>query len=338
MTAMKHDIERGRTAGGTLARIVMFLQAYVRSMRLYYAFITGIAGWIGVAFARYLHPQSISTGKAALVLGILFLSWGINQIVNDYLGLKEDRINAPNRPMVTGELNPFAALALSAALMAFASIVTWFIAPWALVPLLLGILLNIAYEFGKGVPFLGNVLFGVMLSMCTAYGYISSTPSLPIHFTPSRWSVLFLVALMNGLMTYYTYFKDYWGDKAAGLRTAVVAQGFDLSRKIAVVAAPLPTIAFVVIKWAGWIESPLNEVFCFLGTITLFLQLWTGYLYFKFPTGKKAYYSLVTNFRACTCGQVTLIALFNPELALYLYIAAYVFVGFLFDLHRDPRA
>jgi hypothetical protein len=33
-----------------------------------------------------------------------------------------------------------------------------------------------------------------------------------------------------------------------------------------------------------------------------------------------------------------LIALFNPELALYLYIAAYVFIGFLFGLHSDHQS
>ena len=43
-----------------------------------YAQKTGIngfaGGWIGVAFARYLFPDSVSTPKAAVVLAILFLS------------------------------------------------------------------------------------------------------------------------------------------------------------------------------------------------------------------------------------------------------------------------
>ncbi len=47
---------------------------------------------------------------------------------------------------------------------------------------------------------------------------------------------------------------------------------------------------------------------------------------------------LVTNFRACVAGQVALIAIFNGTLALYLLLASYVFIGFLFDLYRDPRA
>jgi len=323
----------GSTTGGARA----FVRAYVRSMRPYYAFVTGIAGWIGVAFAQWLYPGAVSLPTAGAVLAILFLSWGVNQVINDYLGLAEDRINAPRRPMVTGELNPRLALGVSAALIAGSGVVTWFLSPWALVPLALGTGLNVLYEYAKGVPFVGNVVFGVMISSCTAYGYLATAPPMDVLFTAPRLSVLGLVALMNGLMTYYTYFKDYHGDRSAGKVTAVVLQGIQRSRVTAVIGSFLPSIALWTFIGLDWIESPLNDVFVFLFVMTLFLQIWTGVLYYKYPTGPKAYYSLVTNFRACTCGQVMLIALFNPTLALYLYIATYVFVGFLFGLQSDPE-
>ncbi|MEN8149267.1 MAG: UbiA family prenyltransferase [Planctomycetota bacterium] len=322
-----------------MATTATFLRAYVWSMRPYYSFITGIAGWIGVAFARFLYPESVSVERSAVILVILFLAWGTNQIVNDFLGRKEDRINAPHRPMVTGELNPGWALALSGALHLVSVVITLLIAPWALVPLVAGTLLNVVYEYAKGVPVLGNVVFGVMIAMCTAYGYLASTPNLEVVFTPARWSVVGIVALMNGLMTYYTYFKDYTGDRAAGKITAVVMQGIQRSRKTAIVSSFLPSIVLWLAIATGWIEwESVNQTFLFLFAITLFLQVWTGWLYYRYPTGPRAYYSLVTNFRACVCGQVMLIALFNPELALYLYVVAYVFIGFLFDLHRDPKA
>jgi geranylgeranylglycerol-phosphate geranylgeranyltransferase len=82
----------------------------------------------------------------------------------------------------------------------------------------------------------------------------------------------------------------------------------------------------------------INNIFLILGVLTVFLQIWTGYLYYKNPIGERTYYSLVTNFRACTCGQATLIALFNTELAMLLFIISYVFVGFLFDLHSNSEA
>ncbi len=319
-------------------RATGFLRAYVKSMRPYYAFVTGIAGWIGVAYARFIYPETTSMAVSAVALCILFLSWGINQIINDFLGLKEDRVNAPQRPMVTGELDAGRALALSGILLVLSVVVTYFLNPWALIPLLIGIALNILYEYAKGVPFLGNVVFGVMISMCTAFGFLATTKGHPIVFTSGRVSVLVLVAIMNGLMTYYTYFKDYAGDKAAGKVTAIVLQGIQKSRNLAIGGSFMPSVAFWVLFGLGAFESELNRGFLFLFATTLFLQVWTGVLYYRYPSGPKAYFSLVTNFRACTCGQVMLIALFNPELALYLYVAAYVFIGFLFGLHGDRQS
>ncbi len=72
--------------------------------------------------------------------------------------------------------------------------------------------------------------------------------------------------------------------------------------------------------------------------MTIFLQVWTGVLYYRNPRGEMTYYSLVTNFRACTCGQATIIALFNPTLGLILFLMSYVFVGFLFNLHTNIKA
>ena len=111
-----------------------------------------------------------------------------------------------------------------------------------------------------------------------------------------------------------------------------------IPRNLAILGSFLPSVAFWVLYGLGAFESTLNQGFLFLFVTTLFLQVWTGVLYYKYPSGPKAYFSLVTNFRACTGGQVMLIALFNPELALYLYVAAYVFIGFLFGLHGDRRS
>ncbi len=332
------DTNHNASAHTAVKSVGHFALAYVRSMRLYYGFVTGIAGWIGIAFSRFLYPEAASMPKAILGLVLLFLTWGINQIVNDYLGLAEDRINAPRRPMVTGELNPQIALLLSVLLVGVSVVITFYLSPWAIVPLAIGTILNILYEYAKGIPLLGNIVFGVMISMCTAYGYLITAPPLDVIFTPSRLSVLFLVALMNGLMTYYTYFKDYSGDKLAGKVTAVVLQGIQRSRTTAIICSFLPSIALWTLMGLGFIESPVNDVFIFLFIVTFFLQIWTGVLYYKYPTGPRAYFSLVTNFRACTCGQVMLIALFNPTLALYLYIATYILVGFLFGLYKDPKA
>ena len=95
---------------------------------------------------------------------------------------------------------------------------------------------------------------------------------------------------------------------------------------------------FVGYFWLNAFEIALNNTFITLGILTFFLQVWTGVLYYKNPSGEMTYYSLVTNFRACVCGQATIIALFNPELGMIVFLMSYVFVGFLFNLHTNVKA
>ena len=63
-------------------------------MRPYTFFITGIAGLIGML----LVSSSVSLLQKIVVLLLLFSSYGVNQVINDLIGMKEDKINAPNRP------------------------------------------------------------------------------------------------------------------------------------------------------------------------------------------------------------------------------------------------
>lgn len=331
-----------------------FIRAYIKSMRLYYSFVTGIAGWIGVSFYEYIATTEGPRGTSGLVrtievaptpekkgviLVILFLAWGINQIINDFLGRKEDRINAPQRPMVSGELNPRLALSVSILLLSGSLLITWFyLEPVAVIPLVAGVLLNLVYEYAKGYGIWGNIAFGLMISMCGLYGFLASGP-MEIYFTKSRVSALFFIAVMNGLMTYYTYFKDFTGDMAAGKKTIVVKYGLERNKYIAIFASFLPSILFLIGYYGfGSFQIELNRTFVILAILTVFLQIWTGYLYFKNPKGEMTYYSLVTNFRACTCGQTAIIALFNPVLGMMLFLVTYVFVGFLFNLHTNIKA
>jgi geranylgeranylglycerol-phosphate geranylgeranyltransferase len=334
--------------------ILTYTKEYIKSMRLYYSFVTGIAGWIGVAYYQYVAHSSGRIGtsvfertieiptplsKQIIILIFLFLAWGVNQIINDYLGLKEDKINAPQRPMVMGTLNVKWALSVSIFLMIIMSLVTWFyLEPVALIPLAIGAVLNIVYEYAKGHGIWGNIVFGLMISSCSLFGFFASGP-LEVYLTQSRYTVIFLILLLNALMTFYTYFKDYKGDKLANKKTLIVIYGINNSRILALCVSFLPTLSFLLIYYVfNLVEIQLNNIFIYLGLIYTFLQVWTGWLFFKYPTGEKTYYSLSANFRALTCGQAALIALFNPELAMILFILSYIFVGFIFDLYTNSKA
>jgi len=324
-----------------IAEIRQFTVSYIKSMRLYYAFVTGIAGWIGVSFYNFKSTNDLGAARSILILALLFLSWGINQIVNDYLGLKEDKINAPHRPMVTGELNKNAAMIVTAVLLCIITLITWFLNPWALIPAIVGILLNVVYEYAKAFSLLANIVFGVMISMCTVYGFLAAGPLLDPVFTTNRFTVVAMVAIINGLMTYYTYFKDYLGDKKAGKETFIVKYGLNVGRYVGIVGAFVSAIAllfFMVIDWLPANTVLYMEEFIFCCVVTLFLQCWTAYLYFSNPTGDKTYYSLAINIRACVAGQIALIAIFNGTLALYLLVISYIMIGLLFNQYKDAKA
>jgi geranylgeranylglycerol-phosphate geranylgeranyltransferase len=152
--------------------------------------------------------------KKIVILVLAFLSWGINQVINDYLGIPEDRINAPERPMVSGDLNPGKALLVSITLIFISFLITvFYLQPIAIVFLFSGVLLNVLYETAKGYGIIGNIVFGIMISMASLYGFYASgfisTEGVLKEFMP----ILMLVVIINGLMTFYTYFKDYKGDK-----------------------------------------------------------------------------------------------------------------------------
>lgn len=326
--------------------MIRSLAAYIRSMRLYYGFITGIAGWLGMSFYDYISTSDYrinevepSTDRKILILLMLFMSWGINQVVNDWLGLEEDRINAPERPMVTGELPVGFAISLSGILLLSGALFTWYyLEPIALIPYIAGPILNILYEKAKRYGFLGNLVFGLMIPLCTVFGFLAAGPTQAPWFTPSRTAILAVLVCMNALMTYYTYFKDFEGDRASGIRTLIVTMGLEKSRIVALFSAPLPMILFTILYQLKFIHIELNSTFILLAILTLFLELWTGWLYFKNPEGKMTYYSLAVNFRACACGQAAMIGLFKPELAICLFLITYIMVDFLFDLHKNPRS
>jgi geranylgeranylglycerol-phosphate geranylgeranyltransferase len=351
---MQETIRTAAHPPTVLQRIARFATAYVKSMRLYYSFITGLPGVLGFAYYQFVAAAEGPIGRSSvsrttevptpaaemvLIFAIIFLAWGINQIINDALGLAEDRINAPQRPMVTGALHVPTAVTLSIVLMLGACIATWLLLePMAVVPLVAGVALNVVYEYAKGHGIWGNIVFGIMISMCGAFGFMAAGPSETGILTPGRLAMLGFVALVNGLMTFYTYFKDYTGDKAAGRITVIVRHGLEWSRRRAIVAAFLPSVTFAAAYAAFdvW-PLPLNGVFLLLAALTVLLEVYTGWLFFRNPTGEMTYYALSFNFRACACAEAALIALFNPVLGIVMFLATWLLIGFLFNFHVNAR-
>ncbi|MBN2440385.1 MAG: hypothetical protein JXJ04_03540 [Spirochaetales bacterium] len=66
-------------------------------------------------------------------------------------------------------------------------------------------------------------------------------------------------------MTFYTYFKDYNGDKQAGKKTIIVIFGLEKSKVIALISAFIPIIVFIFLQSIKILFFDLNTTFIILG-------------------------------------------------------------------------
>ena len=204
--------------------MLKFIYNYLRSMRLYYGFVTattvldGLYRWhrFGAGTDSALHSTGWTLRDAAL-LAMGFFAWGFNQIFSDWCDRKEDAINAPHRPMVTGALKPLPAFAVSAAGLAAIAVAGFLMSPWTLVFLALGGALNIAYSLLKRVPVLNCLVYACAISCCALFAIAGMGNRCP---TPGEFGFVAVWILpVHFLMCHNSYYKDVKGDRAAGVRT-----------------------------------------------------------------------------------------------------------------------
>jgi geranylgeranylglycerol-phosphate geranylgeranyltransferase len=308
--------------------------AYMRSMRPYQFFLSGMAAWVGVLFSDVRPP----TLRIVTILFIAFIGYGVNQVINDILGWREDRINAPHRPLVTGELPLSWACGISIVLCLIGAVVTFLLNPHALIFYFLVFLLNVVYQFSKKIPVLSNVMFGLLLALCVYYGAVCTYNA---GFSIAGDYKIFLVAagvfLVNFTAVFFTYFKDFTGDKSVGNRTLVVTLTPRKARYLNFAIGFVPfLIVPALIKGHADIHTILS--FLILVAISFWAMEYTAFLYYRAPEGKETYYSLEWNFKAAVMFETSLIALKEPIVAILLFIVNYFFMGYLFRLHNDHLA
>jgi geranylgeranylglycerol-phosphate geranylgeranyltransferase len=110
------------------------------------------------------------------------------------------------------------------------------------------------------------------------------------------------------------------------------------SRIIALFAAFFPIFLFLLLKLTNTFPVGINREFIILGSLVVVLQIWTGVRFYLNPVGKSTYTSLGINFKACVCGEAALIALYNPNQAVWLFAVSYCAVTVLFSLYKNAKA
>lgn len=299
-----------------------FSKAYIKSMRPYTFFVTGIAGILGIL----LVDEARLTWSKIVVLLLLFTSYGINQVINDLLGAKEDKHNAPSRPLVSGELSKRAAVLTTLFLFLIGAVATYFLNPCALVVYFLAYLMNIIYEYLKGVPFVGNLWFGFMIGLAPLYGLLALT-SLTTYSALSYPNLMFFVILVvasSSSLCYYTYFKDYEGDKKVGKNTLVVVLG---PKRAKYLNFPMTFLPFFLM-WAfirfSFLKIELNYIFLSLIVLASVFCCYAAFFSFRnLGNNKKA---LELNFECTPLFLSSLVSLLDPFIGIILFILSFVFI------------
>lgn len=299
------------------AKFFSTTKAYIKSMRPYTFFVTGLAGILGLLIVG----ANLTTFSSIIILLLLFTSYGINQVINDIMGTEEDKYNAPKRPLVAGDLPRKTAILSTLFLILAGAVVTYSLNAHALIIYIGAYFMNFLYEYFKGVPVWGNVWFGFMIALAPIFGALTFTKinivSLFSNY-PSLFYIAILVTIASSNLCYYTFFKDYEGDKKAGKNTLIVSLG---PKKAKYFNLPFSILPFIVL----WFF--INYDLLVISTNYIFISLIVGAFlycvyaaYFTFKNLDKEKKALELNFECIPLFFSALIASFQPYLGLGLFL------------------
>ena len=295
--------------------MLRFVYYYLRSMRLYYGFVTGTTTLVGCLASGH----TLAEGRTWLLFAMGFLAWGFNQIFSDWCDRKEDAINAPHRPMVTGALKPAPAFAVSLVGLGAIAVVGFLLSPWTLVFLGIGGALNIAYSCLKRVPVLNCLVYACAISCCALFGWAGSVGALP----PVERSLLLIAYLVpiHFLMCHNSYYKDVPGDRAAGIRTVQAL----FPRMAAIVSIGLMSAYVLVVGLCAVYDC---------GWVPLFLVVFALSLYFGFALRRGSLHR-VTSLNCQLCVALLHFSVFDQTWP--VCIASLIAINLLFLWYRDEK-
>ncbi|MCP4652948.1 MAG: UbiA family prenyltransferase [Candidatus Omnitrophica bacterium] len=306
------------------------IAAYFISMRWYCGFIPAMAGLLGM----YLIVPEPNLLRQMAILIIMFAGWGVNQVVNDYLSLTEDRINAPSRAMVTGTLQVKHAIAISAILFIIGAIATYFLNGYAVVVYVLIFAMNFAYSRFKKI-ILGNAVYGLLIALCVYYGALCAGSSgFAIIWRQDLAAAAILVWFVNFIFCFFSNFKDAEGDKAAGIRNLVILLTPNRAKYLSLpfVAILFTLVRFFLLKESLFLAPYSQDIFYGLITLSALIFVYTAISLIINPRDN-AYHILKWAIIATACFEAALIGLVSPCTAMFLFIFNLIAINLLFVVY-----
>ena len=205
-----------------------FLRSYFITMRPYLLFISGAAGWVGLAFIG--NPEPL---RVLLAFIPLFLSYGLGQALTDCFQTDTDAISSPYRPLVRGTIARKHVLTLSLVGLTSGALILTYLNPQILIFGTFAIVGLLTYTRFKrtwwGGPPWNSWIVALLPIMGRLVGKEYHIRSIA-HFGDSYSLAFFLAlgAIFFGYANFVVmgYFKDISADRQTGYRTFPVVFGW----------------------------------------------------------------------------------------------------------------
>ncbi|MGC9145931.1 MAG: UbiA family prenyltransferase [Nitrososphaeria archaeon] len=239
--------------------------------------LSGFGVIIGAILENYYNFQ-------VLFLGFLvgFFITAYSMIINDYYDIEIDRINAPNRPLVSGKIKTKTALALAALLLISGLTISALLNPLSFVIAALFAFISYLYSWKfKRSGLTGNFLVASSMAIPFIFGSIISMRFGPIPF------ILAGIAFFAGTSREIIKgISDVEGDMKKGVRTLTITRG----AKRASTYAFIFMIVAVILSFFPLIYFRFWYVYLILILIIDVYMIKYTYGLIKNPDGNKAIY------------------------------------------------
>ncbi len=221
------------------------LIAYFKLARIEHSLVCILGTLAGIAAALESIHMALSLNPLQLLAALLvpFFAEIALFVFNDYFNIEEDRINAPHRPLVTGEVSPREAIALGVAALVLAIGLSLYLALTLglytqFIILAFFLFIGMLYNLGvKKFGPVGNVIVAATSSAPLIYGFSIVTNDI---FAMSRQAV---VAWCFYLIAFFAMWGrevlkdilDVEGDSRVGCRTVPLIFGEEVARAVSAI-------------------------------------------------------------------------------------------------------
>jgi geranylgeranylglycerol-phosphate geranylgeranyltransferase len=269
------------------------LLAWPRLIRLWNVLLSGAAAVVGA----YLTSGRIDMSAWLLISLAPMLITAAGNIQNDLDDLEIDRLNRPDRPLVTNAIRPAHAKSIMV-LFYFAGLVTAGILGW--IPLIIAtmvvVLLNLYNASWSRLPGIGNLAVSLMGALPVIYGGVSIEAASPTRFMVEPLLVPFSAAVI----AFWLHLSrellkdtvDIDGDRASGRRTLPILYGCVAAMRIGALAMLMAAAASLWLGTTGLLGPLylfgicvtvlpallLGAAQCWWRPFTPIASLWAGWL------------------------------------------------------------